>query len=125
MNAKADTPEPHIPAIELERARSERDPRYELTVGLNVADQEMYAAYRREMLPLLTTTGGFFRFDCEVAQVLKSEEANSINRLFVISFPSRQIATQFFSNPQYVEIRQRLFIHSVAATHIVSEHVTL
>ena len=96
---------------------------YQMTVGLRVTDQTRYAAYRNEMRPLLEGVGGSFRFDCEVAQAWKSAEGEAgVNRLFVIEFPSREAKNQFFGNPQYAEIRGRLFVPSVASTSIIAEY---
>lgn len=99
--------------------------RYEMTVGLHVTDHESYAAYRAAMLPLLRAAGGGFRFDCEVARVLKSPDrraAPPINRLFVIGFPSRETKERFFSDPSYLEIRARLFANAVAGMTIIAEY---
>lgn len=99
--------------------------RYEMTVGLKVTNHETYAAYRAAMLPLLEAAGGGFRFDCEVARVLKGgdgEAAGRINRLFVIGFPSREAKESFFSDPGYVEIRARLFAKAVAGMTIIAEY---
>jgi uncharacterized protein (DUF1330 family) len=74
------------------------------------------------MRPLLEAMGGAFRFDCEVARVLKGEVAAGINRLFVIGFPSREAKDKFFSDPQYVEIRARLFVKAVAGMSIIAEY---
>lgn len=95
---------------------------YEMTMGLRVIDQERYTAYRAEMTPLLEAVGGSFRFDCEVARVLKGGEAIEINRLFVIRFPRREVKEMFFSDPRYVEIRARLFARSVAGVTIIAEY---
>lgn len=99
--------------------------RYEMTIGLHVADQELYAAYRVAMMPLLKAAGGEFRFDCEVARVLKGGDpasAAGINRLFVIGFPSREAKEGFFSDPNYLEIRARFFVNAVASTTIIAEY---
>lgn len=95
---------------------------YEMTVGLRVIDQELYTAYRAEMTPLLEAVGGSFRFDCEVARVLRGGEAFEINRLFVIGFPDREAKEMFFADPRYVEIRARLFSRSVAGMKIIAEY---
>ena len=99
--------------------------RYEILVGVAVVDQESYAAYRREMTPLLEACGGGFRFDCEVSRVLRGGgEGAEVNRVFVIGFPSREVKEHFFSDPRYVEIRERLFTKAVARTVRISEYET-
>jgi uncharacterized protein (DUF1330 family) len=97
---------------------------YELTVGLLVTDQAMYAQYRREMRPLLERAGGAFRYDFDVARVLESEDGAEINRAFVIRFPDRSTKERFFSDPRYLEIRRRLFEPSVKSAVRIAEYAT-
>ena len=95
---------------------------YEMTVALLVADQEKYAQYRAEIAPLLEAAKGRFRYDFDVARTLKSKTRFEINRLFVIQFPDRQRKEQFFADPQYIEIRSRLFEKAVAKIAIIAEY---
>jgi uncharacterized protein (DUF1330 family) len=97
---------------------------YEMTVGLLVTDQAMYAQYRREMRPLLERAGGTFRYDFDVARVLESENGAEINRAFVIRFPDRSTKERFFADPRYLEIRRRLFEPSVKSTVRIAECAT-
>ena len=93
---------------------------YEMTVGLLVADQEMYARYRAEMTPLLEAAGGRFRYDFEISRTLKSEAAHDMNRLFLIQFPDLAAKERFFQDPRYLEIRARLFDPAVAGATILA-----
>jgi uncharacterized protein (DUF1330 family) len=95
---------------------------FEMTVELLVADHEKYAQYRAEIAPLLKTAGGKFRYDFEIARTLKGEVDHDINRLFVIQFVDRPSKERFFADPQYLEIRARLFAKAVEATAIIAEH---
>ena len=97
---------------------------YEMTVGLLVADQAMYAQYRREMRPLLERAGGTFRYDFEVARVLEGEDGAAINRAFVIQFPDRSTKERFFADPRYLEIRRRLFEPAVKSAVRIAEYAT-
>jgi uncharacterized protein (DUF1330 family) len=97
---------------------------YEMTVGLLVTDQAMYAQYRREMRPLLERAGGAFRYDFDVARVLESEDGAEINRAFVIQFPDRSTKERFFADPRYLEIRRRLFEPSVKSAVRIAEYPT-
>jgi len=94
---------------------------FQRVVGLSVVDQEKYAQYRAEMTPLLEAAGGGFRYDFTVDRNLKSEAGHEINRLFVIQFPDRATLERFFANPQYLEIRGRLFNPAVKGTTILAE----
>ena len=80
---------------------------FQMTVGLFVVDQERYAQYRAAIAPLLEAAGGGFRYDFDVARTLKSEVGREFNRVFVLEFPDRARKEQFFSDPQYREIRAR------------------
>lgn len=91
-------------------------------IGLLVVDQGKYAQYREEMTRLLTTAGGKFRYDFEIARTLKSEAAHDINRLFMIEFPDHAARDRFFSNPKYVEIRTRLFEKAVKGRTTIAEY---
>jgi len=95
---------------------------FEMTVGLLVSDNETYTRYRTEIAPLLEAAGAAFRFDFEIARILKSEGDRKINRLFVLRFPDRAAKERFFADPRYLEIRGRLFEKAVEQTTIVSEH---
>ncbi|MFZ1683803.1 MAG: DUF1330 domain-containing protein [Candidatus Zixiibacteriota bacterium] len=89
-------------------------------VGLHVTDQEGYASYRANMIPILTEYGGSFQFDCEVARDLK-EPTRTINRLFAITFPDEATKVKFFSDPRYLEVRKQYFNPAVAARYSLFE----
>jgi uncharacterized protein (DUF1330 family) len=93
----------------------------EITIGLLVLDHAKYSQYRAEIAPLLEAAGARFRYDFEVAGTLRSEAEHEINRVFVLQFPDRARKEQFFSNPQYLEIRTRLFEPSVGGVTILTE----
>jgi uncharacterized protein (DUF1330 family) len=95
---------------------------FEMTLALLVADHEQYAQYRAEIAPLLERAGGRFRYDFEVARTLKHETEHDINRLFVLQFPNRAAKEQFFADPQYREIRARLYEQAVKCTTIIAEY---
>jgi len=95
---------------------------YELTLGLLVVDTAIYAQYRAEIAPLLRAEAAAFRFDFEIARTLKSEADHEINRLFLLRFPDRAAKERFFTNPQYLEIRSRLFERAVRGMTILAEH---
>ena len=96
---------------------------YEMTVGLLVVDQESYSQYRKEMLPLPEDAGGAFRYDFEVARVLRGEDGGAeINRAFVMRFPSKSSKERFFADPRYIEIRRRFFDPAVKARMLIAEY---
>jgi uncharacterized protein (DUF1330 family) len=86
---------------------------FEILVGLNVIDQDLYSEYRKYMLPLLEAYGGRFIVDVHVAEVLRSPEPQPFNRLFSIRFPSVEKYDAFFANPDYLQVRKRYFEPSV------------
>ena len=94
----------------------------EMMVGLLVTDSEAYAQYRQEMRPLLEAEGGGFRYDFEVARTLKTEADHEINRVFAIYFQDRESKSRFFSHPDYVQIKRRLFERAVGGTTIIAEY---
>jgi uncharacterized protein (DUF1330 family) len=78
-------------------------------MGLQVSDADLYARYREHMLPHLQAHGGYFTYDFQVSEVLKSPGPSAINRVFMLSFPDRETCERFFSDPVYLEIRARYF----------------
>ena len=88
----------------------------ETLMALNVVDADLYAKYRAAMTPLLEAHGGSFGLDLWVAEVLRAPpEQKPFNRMFTIIFPSQERREAFFSNPDYLAIRKKLFEPSVAA----------
>ncbi|PCK07539.1 MAG: DUF1330 domain-containing protein [Alteromonadaceae bacterium] len=95
---------------------------YEMVVGLNVLDDQLYQEYRSAMKPILASYGGGFGYDFKVSEVLASETSNDINRVFTISFPSNTKTDQFFSDPEYIKVKSRYFEISVESTTIISSY---
>ena len=65
------------------------------------------------MTPILESYGGEFGYDFKVSEVLKSQTQSPINRVFTISFPDQDSRDAFFSNAEYLTVRQRHFENSV------------
>lgn len=93
---------------------------YEMVVGLNIINDELYSDYRKEMKPLLERHQGGFRYDFKISEVLKNEEGRPINRVFVIYFGNKEQMERFFSHPDYQEIKKKYFEASVKDTTILS-----
>jgi uncharacterized protein (DUF1330 family) len=94
----------------------------ETLVALNVVDDEEYQAYRDQMMPILHRYGGGFGYDFRVSEVLRSETDAPINRVFTIHFPDEATKDAFFSNPEYLEIKQRHFQTSVTDITLVATY---
>ena len=94
----------------------------EMLVGLNVVDDEAYQSYRDEMTPILKSYGGGFGYDFKVSEVLKSKTDAPINRVFTIYFPNKDATDSFFSNDDYLKIRQQHFKKSVTDTTIIATY---
>ena len=95
---------------------------YEMIVGLQIKDDEVYAEYRKAMRPLLEKADGGFRYDFKVSETLKNEEGNPINRVFAIFFRDKVNMDRFFTNTEYLKIKESFFEKSVEATTILSEY---
>lgn len=95
---------------------------YEMLVGLEVSDDGIYSQYREAMKPILATYQGGFGFDFVVSQVLLSQVDAPINRVFTIHFPSQKQAESFFSDSEYLNVKQQYFTASVAHTTIISSY---
>lgn len=94
----------------------------EMLVGLNVIDDEAYQSYRKEIAPILNSYGGGFGYDFKVAEVLKSNTDAPINRVFTIYFSDGDSMNSFFSNAEYLIIKERHFERSVTDTTIIATY---
>ena len=95
---------------------------YERIMGLHVIDDQEYQRYRQAMLPILHSYGGAFGYDFRVSEVLLSKTENNINRLFSIEFPSKQVMEEFFSDADYVLVKNRHLRHAIASKTVISMH---
>jgi uncharacterized protein (DUF1330 family) len=95
---------------------------YEILVGLNVLDDLKYDDYRAAMKPILSGYEGQFSYDFRVSDVLKSEGSTDINRVFTINFSSKGKMEGFFSDPQYLVVKDKYFVDSVGSTTIISSY---
>lgn len=95
---------------------------YERIMGIYVSDDEGYQRYREGMIPILDSFGGSFGFDFKVSEVLLSKTDNSINRVFTIEFPSKEVMNEFFSNSEYIAVQRKHFVNSVTSKTIISMH---
>ena len=93
-----------------------------MLVRLHVVDEVAYQSYRNEMTPILESYGGGFGYDFIVSKVLKSTTKAPINLVFTISFPDQDSKDSFFSNEEYIKIRQRHFEKSVTDTTIIATY---
>ena len=94
----------------------------EMIVGVNVVDDKAYQEYRQQMVPILKSYGGEFGYDFKVSEVLKSSTERPINRVFTIYFSNEDAMNSFFSNPEYLKIKQRYFEKSVTATTVIATY---
>lgn len=90
-------------------------------VGLCVIDNHAYGEYRRLMTPLLERLGGGFRYDFVVTQTLRPS-GSAINRVFVIHFPDAAAKAAFFSDPEYLAIKERYFAPAVLERKLLAEY---
>ncbi len=97
---------------------------YERIMGLDVIDDQEYQKYREAMMPILKSFGGSFGFDFKVSEVLLSKTNVNINRVFTIVFPSQKQMESFFSYPEYLDVKNKYFDHSVKSHTIISLHET-
>lgn len=95
---------------------------HEILIGLHVTDDDMYTRYREGMTPILHQYRGSFRYDFRIAQVLKTETNDQINRLFIISFPDAQTKDAFFVDEEYKKVRAEFFNQSVASVRALAEY---
>ena len=95
---------------------------FERIMGLDVINDVEYQKYRECMIPILHSFGGSFGFDFKVSEVLISKTDEKINRVFTIDFPSKDVMEAFFSDPTYLEVKDKYFQHSVKSATTISMH---
>ena len=95
---------------------------FERIMGLEVINGEEYQKYRKHMMPILHSFGGSFGFDFKINEVLKSKTDDAINRVFTLDFPSKEIMEAFFTNPDYLAVKDKYFLSSVKSVTIISMH---
>ncbi len=93
-----------------------------MLVGLNVIDYEAYQLYRDEMTPILLSYGDGFGYDFKISEVLKSKTEAQINRVFTIYFSNEDSMNSFFSNDDYLKIKERHFEKSVTDRTIIATY---
>ena len=97
---------------------------FEMLLGLNVTDEVSYQAYREAMTPILQAHNGGFGYDFRIAEVLQSETDGPINRVFTIHFPDKQTMEKFFSNVDYMRVREKYFEPAVESTTRIAAYET-
>jgi uncharacterized protein (DUF1330 family) len=95
---------------------------FEILVGLYVTDNVLYDEYRAAMKPILTEYEGFFGYDFKVSDVLISPGNNDINRVFTINFTNEKQKNNFFSDPDYLLVKEKYFSPSVGSATIISSY---
>lgn len=95
---------------------------HEILVGLHVLNDNKYDKYRAAMKPIFSDFEGTFGYDFRVSDVLISEGNTNINRVFTLCFSCKSKMESFFSDPQYLLIKEKYFVESVANTTIISSY---
>jgi uncharacterized protein (DUF1330 family) len=95
---------------------------YEILVGLQVLDDFKYNEYRVAMAPILSEYGGKFGYDFKVSEVLSPVAKRDINRVFTITFNSKTDMENFFSDSEYIAVKEQYFVESVGSVNIISSY---
>ena len=95
---------------------------YEILVGLQVSDNDIYSQYRASMKPILSKYHGRFTNDFMVSEVLLSQGSDQINRVFTINFVDQATKEAFFSDSEYLQVKEKFFEQSVTETYILAEY---
>jgi len=94
---------------------------FENLIGLHVTDESGYQQYRAQIMPILHSYGGDFRYDFRIAEVLVNGSPHPINRVFVIRFPDQTAKEKFFADPAYLQARKAYFETSVDGFSVIAE----
>lgn len=91
-------------------------------MAMYITDDASYTTYRRNMLPLLKKYGGGFGYDFKIAEVLKSEVNQPINRVFTIYFKDEATMNEFFSDEEYISIKKAYFEKAVSTVVEIAKY---
>ena len=94
----------------------------EKLIALQVNDNELYNLYRKNMYPILRKFNGDFGYDFKIAEVLKSEKDKPINRVFTIRFESETVMESFFSDEEYLKVKNEFFLKSVSSAIEIAKY---
>ena len=94
----------------------------ERLVALQVTKDDQYSKYREKMTPILKEHNGDFGYDFKIEEVLKSEINKPINRVFTIKFKSEFDMESFFSNKEYLKIKEAYFVASVSSVIEIAKY---
>lgn len=94
----------------------------ERLVALFVTDDDLYQKYREGMLPILKSYGGGFGYDFKISEVLKSKVNEPINRVFTIYFEDEKAMDNFFTDENYLKIRNQYFEPAVSASTVIAKY---
>jgi len=95
---------------------------YEILVGLQVLDNLKYEDYRAAMKPILSDYEGYFAYDFTVSEVLISQENPEINRVFTLNFSNKAKMNGFFSDANYLVVKEKYFVDSVGSATIIASY---
>ncbi len=94
---------------------------YRRIMAMQITDAGRYSEYRARMTPLMEEYGGRFDYDFTIKEVLKKCCDVEINRVFMMVFPSKEHARDFFGDPRYKAVRQEYFDSSVGSVTQIAE----
>ena len=72
--------------------------------------------------PILENYGGGFGYDLKISDTLKSEVDTPINRVFTMYIESDEASDKFFSDEEYLKVRDQYYDKSVSFLAIVSKY---
>jgi len=74
------------------------------------------------MTPILDSIGGYFRADFRISEVLIAPSNDSINRVFILSFPDEETKNRFFEFDSYKAVRAQHFDSSVQSVTMIASY---
>ncbi len=69
-----------------------------IVVAIEMTDEETYTCFRASIRPILAECGGCFEWDLRRGEVLTRPQGAVVNRVFAISFPSRERRVALFED---------------------------
>ncbi len=92
---------------------------YQILLGLNVLDSEKFEDYCSAMERLVARHDGELCYDFKVPDFCLADRHKTINRVFTLSFCSKEKMEAFFSDREYLKTRGRHVLKSIGSDQVI------
>lgn len=92
---------------------------YQVLVGLNVLDDKRFDEFHSAIEPLLSRYQGQLGYEFTVPASLLARHSHKVNRVYTISFASKERMESYFADSEYLKTRGRHILKSFATEQFI------